>query len=452
MEKSDWTSIESGVPQGSILGPLLFLVYINDLIDSVESDIRIFADDTFIFRIFDPSSIDALNRDLERITSWAHQWKMAFNPDATKPAIGVIFTRSNVKRDLPDRLVFNGFDVIMEDETKHIGMILDEKLNFESHLSAKISKARQGLGLMKHLKKWVKYNTLETIYKMYIRPHLDYGDMVYDTGEVVRDTIFPLNNSSILLKRVESIQYEAARIVSGAWNKTCRVKLYGNLGWESLQNRRMMRKLCLFYEILNNKFPNYLYEVIEKQLPISTRVRNTGKLFDIPCKTSRVRLSFFPSTIRDWNSLDAFIKESNSKQIFKNRMINKVRPKKKTYYGIRDNDRIKYLTILRMELSPLRAHKFGNNFNDTSDEYCTTCSTIEDNKHFLLHCVTFQLSRAILMQRISAIVKMNILTLSDNKKIEIFLYGSSTFDYDTNTNVLMEVTNFISGTKRLDTI
>ena len=252
-KKSDWTSIESGVPQGSILGPLLFLVYINDLIDSVESDIRIFADDTFIFRIFDPSSIDALNRDLERITRWAHQWKMVFNPDATKPAIGVIFTRSNVKRVLPNKLVFNGYDVIMEDETKHIGMILDEKLNFESHLSAKISKARQGLGLMKHLKKWVKYNTLETIYKMYIRPHLDYGDMVYDTGEVVRDTIFPLNNSSILLKRVESIQYEAARIVSGAWNKTCRVKLYENLGWESLQNRRMMRKLCLFYEILNTK-------------------------------------------------------------------------------------------------------------------------------------------------------------------------------------------------------
>ena len=133
-------------------------------------------------------------------------------------------------------------------------------------------------------------------------------------------------------------------------------------------------------------------------------------------------------------------------------MINKVRPKKKTYYGIRDNDRIKYLTILRMELSPLRAHKFNRNFNDTSDEYCTTCGTIEDTKHFLLHCVNFRLSRAVLMQRISAIVKMNILTLSENKIKDIFLYGSSTFDYDTNTKVLMEVTSFISGTKRLDTI
>ena len=113
---------------------------------------------------------------------------------------------------------------------------------------------------------------------------------------------------------------------------------------------------------------------------------------------------------------------------------------------------IKYLTILRMELSPLRAHKFNRNFNDTSDEYCSYCGTVEDTKHFLLHCVSFRLSRAILMQRISAILKMDILTLSENKIMEIFLYGSSTFDHETNTNVLMEVTSFISGTKRLDTI
>ena len=69
---SDWANIEAGVPQGSILGPILFLVYINDIIDIVESDIRIFADDTFIFRIADQNSTKALNDDLEKITIWAH--------------------------------------------------------------------------------------------------------------------------------------------------------------------------------------------------------------------------------------------------------------------------------------------------------------------------------------------------------------------------------------------
>ena len=451
-KKSEWTSIESGVPQGSILGPLLFLVYINDLIDSVESDIRIFADDTFIFRIVDPSSTDALNRDLERITQWANQWKMVFNPDMSKQAVGVIFTRGNTNRILPSRLVFNGFPVKIVHETKHIGMILDEKLNFESHLRGKMAKASQGLGLLKQLKKWVSFNTLETIYKMYIRPHLDYGDMVYDKGEVLRDGIFPMGTSSSLLKRVESIQYEAARIVSGAWNKTSRDKLYKNLGWESLQNRRLMRRLCLFFEVLNTKFPNYLYEVVEKQIPTNVRQRDRGELMEIFANTSNLKLSFFPSTIRDWNSLEDDIKYSNSKLIFKNRLINKIRPKKRTYYGLSENDKVKYLTILRMDLSPLRAHKFLNNFNDTSDEYCIACGTLEDTKHFLLHCDSYRLSRTILMQRISSIVKMNILTLSDNKIKDIFLYGSSSYDYDTNTKILKEVTSFIAGTKRLETI
>ena len=452
-KKSDWTSIESGVPQGSILGPLLFLVYINDLIDSVESDIQIFADDTFIFRLADHSSTEELNRDLDRITMWAHQWKMVFNPDLSKQAVEVIFSRRNVKSTLPDQLIFNNIPVKTVSETKHLGMILDEKLNFESHLSEKIAKAKQGLGLMKQLKKWVSFNTLEVIYKMYVRPHLDYGDMVYDNGEVLKNGLIPLSISSSLLRRVESLQYEAARIVSGAWDKTSKDKLYDNLGWESLQNRRIMRKLCLCYEVLNTKFPNYLYEILERQIyPANSRFHNKGVLKEIPSRISKVKLSFFPSTIRDWNCLESHIKESNSKQIFKNKIINKIRPKKRSYYGLRDNDKIKYLTILRMELSPLRAHKFQHNFNDTSDEYCIVCGTIEDTKHFLLHCVSFRLSRTILMQRISSLVKMNILTLSDNKIKEIFLYGSSSYDYDTNTKILMEVTSFIAGTKRLDTI
>ena len=116
-----------GVPQGSLLGPILFLIYINDLTEIVDSDIRIFADDTFIFRKADQHSSEALNRDLENITQWAFQWKMLFNPDMSKQAIEVIFSNKKIK-STHSPLIFNGIPVKLAEETKHLGMILDSKL------------------------------------------------------------------------------------------------------------------------------------------------------------------------------------------------------------------------------------------------------------------------------------------------------------------------------------
>ena len=95
---SEWAPIAAGVPQGSILGPLLFLVYINDLTEVVSSDIRIFADDTFIYRTADSDSTLGLNNDLAEITNWAWQWKMLFNPSISKQAVEVLF--SNKKTNL----------------------------------------------------------------------------------------------------------------------------------------------------------------------------------------------------------------------------------------------------------------------------------------------------------------------------------------------------------------
>ena len=96
---SDYSSIESGVPQGSVLGPLLFLVYINDLEKNIKSKVRSFADDTMLYSIVnDPVlTADHLNHDLNVIYQWAHQWKMEFNPDPNKQANEVLCFR--VKRN-----------------------------------------------------------------------------------------------------------------------------------------------------------------------------------------------------------------------------------------------------------------------------------------------------------------------------------------------------------------
>ena len=106
---SELADINSGVPQGSVLGPLLFLVYINDLEKNIKSKVKFFADDTMLYSVVNDPELSAaeLNHDLDMVKQWAHQWKMEFNPDPTKQAKEVLFSCKKVSPDHPD-LIFNG--------------------------------------------------------------------------------------------------------------------------------------------------------------------------------------------------------------------------------------------------------------------------------------------------------------------------------------------------------
>ena len=129
-----WTSIEAGVPQGSILGPLLFVIYNNDLSDDLTKNVKLFADDTSLYSIVYNmnTSTTNLNKDLNKIKSWAIQWKMNFNPD-------------------PDLCRFNHNSVKQVPSQKHLGMYLDAKLNFQEHLNNVLSKVNKTIGLLRKL-------------------------------------------------------------------------------------------------------------------------------------------------------------------------------------------------------------------------------------------------------------------------------------------------------------
>ena len=173
-------SIESGVPQGSVLGPLLFLIFINDLEANLTSNVKFFADDTMLFSIVKDPTISAneLNNDLDLIQKWAHQWKLEFNPDPTKQANEVLFTCKRKKVAHPP-LFFNRNIVAKETHQKHLGLTLASNLSFRKHLDEKISKAKRILGILKPISWYLPSRTLELIYKYFIRPHLDYCDVIY---------------------------------------------------------------------------------------------------------------------------------------------------------------------------------------------------------------------------------------------------------------------------------
>ena len=163
-QSSNWLPVLAGVPLDSILGPLLFLVYINDLPDNLESLAKLFADDTSPFStVYNPLLYaEIMNKDLIKISKWAYQWKMSFNSDITKQAQEVIFSQKSKKID---HLIvyFNYAPVAHTNCHKHLGIYLDEKLNFLQHIKEKASKANRGIEVIRKLRHIFQRHSLITI-------------------------------------------------------------------------------------------------------------------------------------------------------------------------------------------------------------------------------------------------------------------------------------------------
>ena len=134
------------------LRPLLFLIYINDLSDYLTSNVKLFADETSLFSVVYNVNISAreLNDDLKKINKWVFQWKMSFNPDPSKQAQEVIFSRKIKKLPHPS-LVFNNNNVLQASSQKHLGVTLDVKLTFDKHLNNVLNKVNKTIGLLRKL-------------------------------------------------------------------------------------------------------------------------------------------------------------------------------------------------------------------------------------------------------------------------------------------------------------
>ena len=157
-------------------------------------------------------------------------------------------------------------------------------------------------------------NALLTIYKFSIRPHLDYGDIVFDQ---------PTNDS--FCKKLESVQYNAALAITGAIKGTSQVKLYKELGLESLKLRRKLRRLCTFYKIKTTGVPSYLFSLVPNTVLHFYQTRTKDNVTKYQCRAEAFKSSFFPWTITEWNSLD--LQNRNlSYTAFRKHFIDEFRP------------------------------------------------------------------------------------------------------------------------------
>ena len=446
---SGWGLIEAGVPQGSVLGPLLFLIYINDLEKGIKSEVKFFADDTSLFSIVSDPVITAaqINHDLQLIEQWAYQWKMSFNPDPNKQAIELLFSQKKKNINHPP-LFFNQKQVVSVTVHKHLGLTLDSKLLFIKHITEKISKARKGIGVIRYLSSYVPLSTLDQVFKMFVRPHLDYCDVIFHIPQ--QNNQFDSSiNLNLLMNSLESTQYHAALAVSGAWKGTNTSKLYEELGWESLSDRRWMRRLLHFYKIFNNLTPSYLKDIITMTRPLLYGIRRENVLNQFVCRTSKFQNSFFPDSTRCWNNIGFEFRSVISIGLFKNKLLSLIRPLKKSVFNLHNPMGIKILFRLRMGLSELKAHKNAHHFIDTPFAICECGVEPEDSMHFFFNCVQFAAHRISLVDTISNILsKNNLLHFSHADRLKVYLYGHFKLTSNENKCILEATIKYIYETKR----
>ena len=190
---------------------------------------------------------------------------------------------------------------------------------------------------MRKLNLLLPRSSLLTIYKCFIRHHLDYGDVIYDQ----------LNLSS-LANKIESVQYNTALAITGAIRGTSKEKLCQELGFESLKDRRWLRRLCYLYKIVSTKQPAYLYDLIP---PFQRSTRNRGCIYEPFCRTISFKNSFLPYAIKEWNKLDPEIRNTETYASFRKMLLNFIRPTGNSTFKIYDPLGIKLLTRLGLVLA-----------------------------------------------------------------------------------------------------
>ena len=421
---SEWENISAGVPQGSILGPLLFLVYINDIVQEINSTIRLFADDTSLYIIVESpeEAANTLNQDLNRISAWAEKWLVSFNPQKTD---SMILSRKTNKPIHPNILMNN--QIIAEvNHHKHLGLIFETNGSWHEHIKLITAKAWQRVHVMRKLKSRLDRKALEIIYIAFIRPILEYADIVW------------CNLTKYEENELEKIQLEAARIVTGTTKLISLENLYKETGWETLNSRRQQHKLSLFYKMIHGLVPPYLSLLLPPLVGENSRypLRNSDHYQNIKSKSQLYYNSFLPSAIREWNSLDASVKSSQSVTSLKKSLSKRKLVPSYYYHGNRKSQMLH--TRIRTNCSSLNFYLYRKNI--IQNKYCT-CGEVEDTQHFFFICPQYNAIRQVMLDMISRYIVPTL---------DILLFGETTLNDRSNSEIFDAVQKFIIHTKRFD--
>ena len=278
--------VTSGVPQGSVLGPILFLAYINDLPEHVTSQVRLFADDTVIYiTLHKQADSIALQKDLQQLERWESLWDMEFNPGKCQ-VIHVSTSRSPINT----QYVLHGQVLETVSSARYLGVDISNDLSWKTHINRITSNANKSLGFLKRNIKANHPQLKAMAYKAVVRPQLEYASCVWDPY------------TAIAIKQIEMVQRRAARWVVRDYSFTSSVtSIIEDLGWRTLEQRRSDARLSLMFKIVHQLVAISTDQLVPPSRP--TRHSHSSSFRQLQATKNVYKYSFFPLTIVQWNRL-----------------------------------------------------------------------------------------------------------------------------------------------------
>jgi hypothetical protein len=439
-QKSDWSYPNAGVPQGSILGPLLFLVFINDITEGIESDIHLFADDTSLIEIIDNyiESYAKLNRDLVRLSQWSNKWLVTFN---AKKTVYLKISRKINKAPNPI-LKLHGVTISEVTTHKHLGLTFNQTLTWSDHIHNLTTKAAQCVGLLRRICREVPRSCLEVLYKAMIRPILEYGDVIFD------------GSPELYTKRLENVQRQAALACTGAYKHTKHTNLLDELGWPPLLLRRQHHRMSLMFKIQNGISPVYLTGACPPLTKDRTPYDLSGSNITVPqTKTTTYQKSFFPASVKNWNELNKQMRETKTIDTFKDNLKKSSGYNNNKLFNHFSNKAAVNHTRMRLGLSALASHRCD--YKHIDNPKCTKCNAKEEDPlHFFLICPSYAAHRDNFLDAICNILYTNNIEVDflsrsfRNFLIPTLLKGSLLLTEAENIQVFEITQAFIRNTKR----
>ena len=304
-------NLSCGVPQGSILGPLLFLIYINDLPNSLQNAVpRVFADDTNLtLSVKTLTELKlALAPELNNLSCWLKANKLSLN--VAKTELMIIGSRQRLSAQCDD-VEIRIDDQIIErvDHTKSLGLFIDAHLSWCKHVEEICKKVSSAIGALKRVRPFISKETAIQIYNALIIPHFDYCSPVWDCL------------SGYLSEKLQKLQNRAARVITKSPFDTSSNHLLSTLDWERLFLRRKKQKALMMFKTMNGLAPDYLQSLFSQRHSVYNLRDSEGKLTLPKPNTNYLKRSFSYSGAMLWNNLPKCLKNAvsvnNFKQIIK---------------------------------------------------------------------------------------------------------------------------------------